>query len=95
MDKDILLHQLENLAEMLGIEIRYEAIENELPFSSGGLCRIGKRHVVIINKRLPEQEKISALARAVARFDLTRVYLRPGLREFIAELQGNAGERHE
>jgi hypothetical protein len=88
MDKDILLHQLENLVEMLGIEIRYETIENEMPFSPGGLCRLGDRYILILNKALRKQDKIQTLGRAVTRFDLSNVYLRPGLRAFLSELQG-------
>ncbi|MBW2094937.1 MAG: hypothetical protein JRI80_08605 [Deltaproteobacteria bacterium] len=87
MDKDILLHQLENLVEMLGIEIRYETIENEIPFSPGGLCRLGDRYVLIINKAIRKQEKIQTLGRAVTRFDLSTVYLRPGLRAFLSQLK--------
>lgn len=87
MDTDILFHQLENLAEMLGIEIRYETIENEMPFSQGGLCRLGDRYVLIVNKTIRKQDKIQTLGRAVTRFDLSTVYLLPGLRAFLSELQ--------
>ena len=87
MDKYILLHQLENLAEMLGIQIRYEQIESELPFSPGGLCRLGERYVLIINKAIGKEEKLRTLGQAVAKFDLSSIYLRPGLREFLSEFQ--------
>lgn len=82
------MHQLENLAEMLGIEIRHETIENEMPFSPGGLCRLGDRYILILNKALRKQDKIQTLGRAVTRFDLSNVYLRPGLRVFLSELKG-------
>lgn len=89
MDKDILLHQLENLAEKIGIEIRYEDIENDLPFSPGGLCRLGDRYVLIVNKAIPKEDMIRTVSLALVRFDLNRVYVRPGLREFLTGFQGS------
>jgi hypothetical protein len=87
MDNDSLLHQLEELLEMLDIEIRCESLETDMFFSPGGLCRLGRRHVLFIHNRLTKQEKIQTLARAAARFDLSRTYLRPGLRDFLSRFQ--------
>ena len=87
MDNDSLLHQLEDLLEILGIEMRCESLETEMFFSPGGLCRLGNRYVLFIDNRLTKQEKIQTLARAAARFDISRIYLRPGLRDFLSTFQ--------
>ena len=86
MDERSLLGQLEKLAHELSISVRYEPIESEETFSPGGLCRIKGEHVIIINGRATMPEKIYALARALKRFDLSQVYLRPALREFLESL---------
>ena len=86
MDEDTLLGQLEELAHSLGIEIRDEPLKREGSFFPGGLCRIKGEYVLILNAAAATEDKIQTLAKAVNRFDLSRVYLRPGLREFLDKL---------
>jgi hypothetical protein len=83
LDENTLLSQLEELAHSLGIEIRYEPIKKEGSFYPGGLCQIKGEYVLILNSAATVRDKIQTLARAVNRFDLSQVYLRPGLREFL------------
>lgn len=83
MDEDTLLNQLEELAHSLGIEIRYEPLRRESSFFPGGLCRIKGEYVLILNSTATTEDKIQTMAKAVNRFDLSKVYLRPGLREFL------------
>ena len=83
MDEDTLLGQLEELAHSLGIEIRYEPLKRESSFFPGGLCRIKGEYVLILNAAATTEDKIQIMAKALNRFDLSRVYLRPGLREFL------------
>ncbi len=83
MDEDTLLSQLEELAHSLGIEIRYEPLKRESSFFPGGLCRIKGEYVLILNAAATTEDKIQTMAKALNRFDLSRVYLRPGLREFL------------
>ena len=83
MDEDTLLNQLEELAHSLGIEIRYEPLRRESSFFPGGLCRIKGEYVLILNATATTEDKIQTMAKAVNRFDLSKVYLRPGLREFL------------
>jgi hypothetical protein len=73
LDENIVLGQLEELAESLEIEVRHEPIKKGLE---------GK-YILILNPRATTRDKIQALAKAVNRFDLSQVYLRPGLREFL------------
>jgi hypothetical protein len=83
LDETALLGNLEALAHTLGIGVRYEPIEGEATFSSGGLCRIKDKQFIIVNDRAPVGEKIQTLARALRRFDLSQVYIRPALRDLL------------
>ena len=83
MNENIILSQLEELAGKLGIQIRYETIKKEDFLNTGGLCRLKGEYVFIINSKATTKDKIQTLARAVKRFDLTQVYIRPALREFL------------
>jgi len=88
LDEQNRLAQLEELARNLGIEIRYELLKGEDAFSPGGLCRLHGKHLLIINTRAGLSDRIKAVSGAVIRFDLTRMYLRPGLREFLERVAG-------
>ena len=83
LDEKNLLGQLESLAQNLSVEIRYETMTHEGTFSTGGLCRLKGEYVLIINAKASTKDKIEALAKALCRFDLGQVYLRPGLRDFL------------
>jgi hypothetical protein len=80
-----LLNQLEELAEALGIRIRYDKILKEGSFFSGGLCRIKGEEIIIINSRVSVEDKIDILAKALMSFDLSQVFIKPALREFLAQ----------
>jgi hypothetical protein len=86
LDENTLVGQLEELAHSLEIELRYEPLKREGGFFPGGLCRLKGEYVLILNSTATTKEKIRILAEAVNRFDLSRVYLRPGLREFLDKL---------
>ena len=83
MDENTILGQLEELAQSLGIEVRSEPIKKESTFSPGGLFRLKGRYYLILNTSATLREKIHTVAKAVKRFDLSQVYVRPGLREFL------------
>ena len=86
------LEQLEEAARSLGIEVRYEAFKGETSLSAGGLCRLKGNYLLIVNARASVSERISAVASAVNRFDLSGTYLRPGLREFLESIPGGKGD---
>jgi len=86
LHENTILGQLEELAQNLAIQIRYEPIKKEGTFSPGGLCRLKGENLLIINSKATTKDKIQALAKAVNRFDLSQVYVRPGLREFLDTL---------
>jgi len=84
MDENALLSQLEELAERLDITVRYETTLEDFPLSRGGLCRLKDRYVIIVNKGISTAEKARTLGRALARFDLDTIYVRPVLRDFLS-----------
>ncbi len=95
-----LLSQLEELAEGLGVKIRYDKILKEGSFFSGGLCRIKGEEMIIINSRVSVEDKIDILAKALTSFDLSQVFIKPALREFLTQyrpgnLEGQEDEEGE
>lgn len=86
MKEQDLLRALEELAQRLDFEVRYEAVEGGEGLVAGGLCRLRGRLLLILNPAAPLKDKIDVLARAVKRFDLSRVYLVPALRDFLEGL---------
>ena len=85
MDDVAILGHLEALAHTLGIQIRYESLEGETPFQSGGLCRVREKQFIIVNAVATTGEKVQTLARALGRFDLSQIYLKPALRVFLEQ----------
>jgi len=78
MDDAIILQELEGLAADLAIEIRYDTLEGR-----GGLCKYGGKAFLIVNRSLSVQERIHLLSRALSRFPLDDVFLRPQVRELL------------
>ena len=89
MDHTHLQGQLEELAHRLSLALRYECIDSEDSLFAGGLCRIRGERVVIINRRAPSADQLGALGRALVQFDLTDIYLRPAVREFLERMQAS------
>ena len=71
------------MAESLGIEIRYESLNDEVTNSAGGLCRIRGKTVLILNNRASVGARLKTVAKALNRFDLGSIYVKPALREFL------------
>jgi N-dimethylarginine dimethylaminohydrolase len=83
LDESAVLRELEELARSLDVEVRYENLKREGGFTSGGLCRLKGRYLLVINSKATNRDKIEALASALTRFDLSHIYLKPGLRDFL------------
>ena len=83
MNEEVLLNQLEDLAEKLGILVRDENINIEESSSSGGLCRIEGEHVLILNSKATMKEKNQVMINALQQFDLSDIYIKPVIRELL------------
>jgi N-dimethylarginine dimethylaminohydrolase len=84
MDDQAVLGLLEELADKVGMPIRYEIIRDELT-GSGGLCRINGKSLLIIHAKATAKEKMRIITEALKRFDLGNIYVRPALRELLEE----------
>ena len=86
MNEEVLLSQLEELAEKLGILVRDENINSEESSSAGGLCFIEGKYILILNSKVTVKEKIQVMIKALQQFDLSGIYIKPVIREL---LEGN------
>jgi len=85
MNEEVLLNQLEDLAEKLGILVRDENINIEESLSNGGLCRIEGEYVLILNSKATVKEKNQVMINALQQFDLSDIYIKPVIRELLEE----------
>ena len=83
MNEEVLLNQLEELAEKLEILVRDENINIDESSSNGGLCRIEGKYVLILNSRATVKEKIQVIINALHQFDLSDIYVKPVIRELL------------
>jgi len=83
LNEELILTQFEELAEKLGISVRYENVHIEEASGLGGLCRIKGEYVLIIHSRATVKEKLGVITRALKPFDLSDRYVRPALRELL------------
>ncbi len=75
-----LLGELEELAGQLNIQIRYEKGDFE-----GGYCVLKDRKVLVVNKKLVEMKKASALAQGLAECGIETTFVKPTLRAYIED----------
>ena len=83
MNDEVLLNQLEELAEKLGILVRDENINIEESSSTGGLCRIEGKYVLILNSKITVKEKNQVMIKALQQLDLSNIYIKPVIRELL------------
>lgn len=83
MNEEILLYQLEDLAEKLEILVRDENINIEESSTTGGLCRIEGKYVLILHSKATVKEKIQVMIKALNQFDLNDMYIKPVIRELL------------
>jgi hypothetical protein len=83
MNEESLLNQLKELAEKIGISVRDENIDLEESSSSGGLCRVEGKYILILNARAAIKEKNQVMIKALQQFDCTGMYIKPAIRELL------------
>ncbi len=83
MEPEKTYQHLEDLAQQLGISIRYEDLyDPEVPATSG-LCKVRGRHFYIMDRSKNLPDKIRLLSQCLCRMDLDSVYLLPAIRELL------------
>ena len=85
MHEEILLSQLEELADKLEILVRDENIIIEESATTGGLCRIEGKFVLILNSKATVKEKIQVMIKSLQQFDIGDIYVKPIIRELLEE----------
>jgi hypothetical protein len=83
MNDEILLSQLEELADKLEILVRDENINIDESSSTGGLCRVEGKYVIILNSKATVKEKIQVMIAALRQFDFRDMYIKPVIRELL------------
>jgi hypothetical protein len=74
---------LEELAEQLGISIRYENLSNPEFRAQSGLCRIKGRSFYIMDASQDLTQRIAALSECLSQMDLEHVYVIPAVRALL------------
>ena len=85
INDEFILLQLEELAERLGVLVRDENINIDDVSSTGGLCIVEGQHILILNSKTSLQEKIQVAIKALRQFDISDIYVKPGIRELLEE----------
>jgi hypothetical protein len=70
-----MLHHLEELAEGVGIEVRYQAAAGRV-----GICVLHGSRVAVVDANLRVPDRIAALLSVLAEEDLSGVYIPPEVR---------------
>jgi hypothetical protein len=83
MNDEVLLVQLEELAEKFGILVRDENINIEESSTTGGLCRVEGKYILILNSQVTVKEKKQVIIKALQQFDISNIYLKPIIRELL------------
>ena len=83
INNEIVLLKLEELANRIGISVRYENINIDEVCSTGGLCLFEDKYILILDSKTTVQEKIQATIEALQQFDPNDVYVKPLIRELL------------
>ena len=90
MKAENLLLELENLAEKLGLDVRYEHGDFQ-----GDLCIVKEDGQIIIQKKASLDRRIAVLSRGLGRMELGNIYVLPELRELLESNVSNEDEEEE
>jgi hypothetical protein len=80
MKQEELIEELHQIADQLGVTIRYERGDFE-----GGYCILREQQILIVNRRLLPQRKATVLATALHDIGLENLYLKPAIRAFVED----------
>ncbi len=82
MESEKTYQYLEDLAEKLGISIRYEDLFGGLTARSG-LCKIKGRYLYIMDTSKDLTKRIELLSRCLSQMNLEGIYIIPAIRELL------------
>ena len=87
MDQRLIQTGLEEVAERLGMTIRYERLGDDDFEVKSGRCRLKGRNMLLIERRLDLKERIEVLRRELRPMNLSGIYIKPFLRAVIEEAE--------
>lgn len=76
--KKLLLSELESLASISGIKIRYEKTK-----ARGGMCEHRGKHMIIIDSAATDDYKISVVVENLRKVDIDKDTLSPKLKDVL------------
>ena len=76
------LQELETVAEKLGVKICYEPMTG-LISGRAGLCRVKGQYRVIVDRRLKPAERVSIVADALSRFDVSQIEMSEAVERLV------------
>ena len=83
MNESSLLDHLEQIAERLGVELRYENLGQSGVRTDGGYCKVAGKQLILINRRDSRQRKIRILCRSLNKLNLQSIFIPPAVRRAI------------
>lgn len=79
-----MVEELVRVARELGFDVREEELLRDVGYRPrSGVCRVGERDVILMDRKLSGPERVEVLCAALAERDLERVFLSPALRALI------------
>lgn len=78
MKQEDVIQELQDLAQQLGITVRYEKGDFE-----GGYCLLKEEKVLVVNKRLLPNRKGAVMALGLHEIGLDNVFIKPVIRQYI------------
>lgn len=85
MDGEAILMCLEELANKLGIEVRWDALGSE-----GGICTLRGKRILMVDESLSDAAKIEVMAEALCGEAIEEIYIRPEVREVLEKAKGRS-----
>jgi hypothetical protein len=83
MNETLLLEHLEQIANRLGVELRYENLGIGGIRSDGGYCRVSGKDMILINRKDSRRKKILVLAKSLRRLNLEGIFIPPAVRKIL------------
>jgi len=83
MNEATLLQHLEEIAQRLGVELRYENLGQAGMRSEGGFCKLAGKPMILINRKDTRGRKIQVLARSLRKLNLEGMFIPPAVRRII------------
>ncbi|MCC6766145.1 MAG: hypothetical protein IT293_15915 [Deltaproteobacteria bacterium] len=79
-----MVEELTRVARELGFDVREEELLRDVGYRPrSGVCRLGGRDVILMDRKLSGPERVEVLCAALAERDLEQVFLSPALRALI------------